>query len=109
MTYFYLSMAIIFEVIATSSIKLTEEFTKVIPSLIVIFGYLISFYFFALTIKVLPLGITYAIWSGLGVCLVTVVGVLFYNEYLDLPAMIGITLIVAGVVIINLFSGSLPR
>ncbi len=109
MTYFYLSMAILSEVIATSSIKLTEGFTKIIPSIVVIFGYLVSFYFFALAIRALPLGIAYAIWSGLGIFLVTIVGVLFYNEYLDFPAIAGTILIIAGVVIINLFSESLPR
>ena len=97
MTYFYLSMAILSEVIATSSIKLTEGFTKIIPSIVVIFGYLVSFYFFALAIRALPLGIAYAIWSGLGIFLVTIVGVLFYNEYLDFPAIAGTILIIASI------------
>ncbi|OUU80841.1 MAG: QacE family quaternary ammonium compound efflux SMR transporter [Gammaproteobacteria bacterium TMED78] len=109
MTYLFLALAIIFEVIATSTIKLTAEFTKPIPSLVVLLGYVTSFYFFALVIKVLPLGITYAIWSGGGIFLISIMGVIIYKEYLDLAAIIGIALITIGVIVINVFSQSIPR
>jgi len=104
MTYFYLAIAIIAEVAATSALKASEEFTNLLPSLIVVIGYGIAFYFMTLVLRVIPVGITYAIWSGLGIVLVTVVGVFLYRQIPDIPALIGMGLIVAGVVVINVFS-----
>ena len=106
MTYLYLAIAIVAEVIATSALKASSEFTKFIPSLIVISGYAISFYFLTLTLKTLPLGITYAVWSGLGVVLISIAGILLYSETPDLPAVIGMGLIISGVLVIHLFSNS---
>ena len=104
MTYFYLTIAIIAEVAATSALKASEEFTRLVPSLIVVIGYGVAFYFMTLVLRVIPVGITYAIWSGLGIVLVTVVGIFLYKQIPDIPALIGMGLIVAGVVVINVFS-----
>ena len=104
MTYLYLVLAIIAEVAATSAIKLTGEFSKLYPSLFVLIGYGISFYLLALVLRTLPVGITYAIWAGLGIVLVTIVAAILYKQIPDLPALIGMALIIAGVVIIHLFS-----
>ena len=104
MTYFYLAIAIIAEVAATSALKASEEFTNLVPSIIVVIGYGIAFYFMTLVLRVIPVGITYAIWSGLGIVLVTVVGIFLYRQMPDVPALIGMGLIVSGVVVINVFS-----
>ncbi len=104
MAYLYLAIAIIAEVIATSALKASAEFTKLIPSLVVVAGYATAFYFMTLTIRTLPIGITYAIWSGIGIVLVTVAGAVFYKQIPDLPAVIGIGFIIVGVAVINIFS-----
>ena len=104
MAYFYLALAIIAEVIATSSLKASAEFTKLLPSLIVVTGYGIAFYLLTLVLRSIPVGITYAIWSGVGIILVAVMGAILYKQIPDLPAMIGMALIVTGVVIIHVFS-----
>ena len=104
MAYPYLAIAIIAEVIATSALKASEEFTKVVPSLIVIIGYGAAFYFLTLVLRTIPVGVTYAIWSGLGIVLVTIASVILYKQIPDLPAVLGMGLIIAGVVVINVFS-----
>ena len=104
MTYLFLAAAIIAEVAATSALKASDGFTKTIPIIIVIVGYGAAFYFMALVFKVLPIGVTYAIWSGLGIVLVTLVGFLFYKQTLNIPTIIGIGLILSGVIVINIFS-----
>lgn len=103
MAYLYLSMAIVMEVIATSLLKVTDGFTKLTPSLIVICGYAISFYFMSIVVKFIPIGISYAIWAGVGVIGTSLVGVVFYKQILDIPQIIGITLIILGIVVIHLF------
>ena len=104
MVYVYLATAIIAEVIATSALKASDEFTRLIPSLIVVTGYAVAFYFMTLTIRTLPIGITYAVWSGLGIVLISIVGAVFYKEIPDVPAMIGMGLIISGVVVIHIYS-----
>ena len=104
MAYFYLAIAIIAEVAATSALKASAEFTRLVPSLIVIVGYGIAFYCMTLVLRSIPVGITYAVWAGLGIVLVTIVGAILYKEIPDLPAVIGIGLIVAGVMVINVYS-----
>lgn len=104
MIYFYLLLAIIAEVIATSALKSAEGFSKLYPSLLVIAGYTVSFYLLSMILQQLPLGITYAVWAGLGIVLVAVSGAIFYGQMPDLPAIIGISFIITGVVIIHLFS-----
>ena len=106
MTYWYLAIAIIAEVAATSALRASEEFTRLVPSLIVIVGYGVSFYFMMLVLRVIPVGITYAIWSGIGIVLVTIVGAIFFKQIPDAPALLGMGLIIAGVVVIHLFSKS---
>lgn len=104
MAYLYLAIAIIAEVTATSALKASAEFTKLIPSTIVVVGYGVAFYFMTLVLRTIPIGITYAIWSGLGIVLVTIVGIMFYKQIPDIPAIIGMGLIVSGVVVIHVFS-----
>jgi small multidrug resistance pump len=104
MAYLYLFVAIVAEVVGTSALKATEGFTKLVPSLIVIAGYAVSFYFVSLALKSMSVGVAYAIWSGLGLALVAVVGMVLYKQVPDLAALVGILLILAGVVVIYLFS-----
>ncbi|MCX4029029.1 QacE family quaternary ammonium compound efflux SMR transporter [Endozoicomonas sp. SM1973] len=104
MVYVYLAIAIVAEVAATSALKASEEFTKLTPSLIVVIGYSLAFYLLTLVLRTMPVGIAYAIWSGLGIVLVAIVGVVVYKQVLDLPAIVGMLLIVLGVIIINVFS-----
>ena len=106
MAHIYLAFAIIAEVIATSALKASAEFTKVIPSIIVVVGYGVAFYLLTHVLKTMPVGITYAIWSGLGIVLVTIAGMFLYKQMPDLPAVIGMGLIIAGVVVIYVFSKS---
>ena len=107
MPYIYLAIAIIAEVIGTSALKASDEFTKLIPSIIVVMGYVVAFYFMTLTLRTIPVGITYAIWSGLGIVLVTVVGIFLYRQIPDTAAVIGMGFIILGVVIIHFFSKSI--
>ena len=100
----YLLLAIISEVIATASIKSTEEFTNLIPSVVVIIGYCAAFYFLSLTLDEIPLGIAYAIWSAVGIVGVALIAVIFHDQRLDAGAMIGMGLIIAGIVVMRLYS-----
>ena len=104
MAYLYLALAIFAEIIATSALKASEEFTKLVPSAIVFIGYGVAFYFMTLVLRTIPIGITYAVWSGVGIILIAVIGAIFYKEIPDLPAIIGMGLIIAGVAVIHLFS-----
>lgn len=99
-----LSIAIVCEVIATSSIPKTEQFTKLMPSTVVIIGYGIAFFLLSVTVKSMPVGLVYAIWSGAGIVLVAAVGYFLYGQKLDLAAIIGIGFILTGVMIVNLLS-----
>ncbi|MFG1423631.1 MULTISPECIES: SMR family transporter [Roseixanthobacter] len=109
MTYVLLLVAITAEVIATSALKAAEGFSKPLPSVIVVIGYAVAFYCLSLTLKVLPVGIAYAIWSGVGIVLVAAIGLVVYGQKLDLPAVIGLGLIIAGVLVVNLLSKSVPH
>lgn len=99
-----LSIAIVSEVIATSYIPKTEQFTKVMPSTVVLIGYGIAFFLLSVTVQTMPVGVVYAIWSGAGIVLVATVGYFVYGQRLDLPALVGIGFIIAGVLIVNLLS-----
>ncbi len=99
-----LGIAIVSEVIATSALKASEGFTRLLPSAIVVVGYGVAFYCLSLVLRTLPVGIVYAIWSGVGVALIALAGWLLYDQALDLPAILGLTLIVAGVIVLNVFS-----
>jgi len=104
MHWLYLAVAITAEVIATSALKASEGFTRTIPSVVVAIGHGVAFYFLSLTLKTLPVGVAYAVWSGLGVVLVSLVGYIFLGQSLDFAGCVGIGLIVAGVAVLNLFS-----
>jgi small multidrug resistance pump len=109
MHFVYLAIAIISEVVATSALKATEEFTKPGPSLLVLIGYGLAFYFLTLSLRVIPVGIAYAIWAGVGVVLVALVSAVLYKQLPDMPAMVGMAMIVGGVVVIQLFSKSIHQ
>lgn len=109
MTYLYLALAIIAEVVATSALKSSAGFTRLWPSVTVMVGYGLAFYLLALVLRTLPVGIAYAFWAGLGIVLVTLVGILVYGEKPDLPALLGLAMIVGGVVVIQVFSSVSPH
>ena len=104
MSWVYLLTAIVAEVIATSALKASDGFSKLLPSVITVAGYAVAFYCLSLTLRHIPGGVAYAVWSGLGVVLITAVAWLVFGQKLDLPALIGMGLIVAGVVVMNVFS-----
>lgn len=106
MPHVYLLLAILAEVVATTALKASDEFTRPGPTTVVVVGYGLAFYLLSLVFRTLPVGLVYAIWSGAGVALVTLVSALIYREIPDTPALIGMGLIVAGVVVINVFSTS---
>jgi small multidrug resistance pump len=108
-TYIYLAIAIVAEVVATSALKASSEFTKLVPSIIVVIGYGISFYLMAMVLRTMPIGITYAIWSGVGIVLVAVVGAFLYRQIPDVPAVLGMMLIISGVAVIHLFSDTVSH
>jgi small multidrug resistance pump len=107
--WIFLTIAIVSEVIATSALKSSEGFSRLWPSVIVTIGYMSAFYFLSLTLKTIPIGIAYAVWAGSGVALIALIAWIFFGQALDLPAIIGLSLIVAGVVVLNLFSKSVSH
>lgn len=107
--YLYLGIAIVFEVIGTSALQASESFSRLVPSLITAVTYAASFLFLAQTLKTIPVGIAYALWSGIGIVLIAAVGWFWFKQALDTPALLGLSLIVAGVVVVNAFSESLPH
>lgn len=102
--WIFLLVAIIAEVVATSALKASDGFTKIIPSLLVVIGYGLAFYCLSLTLRSIPIGVAYAIWSGLGIVLITLVAWWYFDQKLDTPAIIGMSFIVSGVIIMNIFS-----
>ncbi|MEL6801744.1 MAG: multidrug efflux SMR transporter [Pseudomonadota bacterium] len=104
--YLYLIVAIIFETIGTSALQASQQFTRAGPTLVVILAYAISFYLLGLSLKYMPVGIVYAIWSGLGIVSITIIGLVVFGQRLDTPALIGLAMIIGGVLVIHLFSKS---
>ncbi len=104
MHWIFLAIAILAEVMATSMLKLTDGFTRLVPSLVVIAGYAVAFYFLALTLRTIAVGVAYAIWAGLGIALIAVIGWLVLGQRLDAAGAAGIALIIAGVIVLNVFS-----
>jgi small multidrug resistance pump len=104
MGYWYLAIAIVAEVIATNALKAADGFTRLIPGAIVVIGYGIAFYFLSLVLKTIPVGTAYAIWAGAGIVLVAIIAAIVFKQIPDVPAIIGMVLIVSGVVIIYVFS-----
>ncbi len=109
MSYLYLAVAIVAEVIATSALKSTEGFTRLVPSLVVGLGYVVAFYCLSITVRELPVGVVYAIWSAVGIVLVAGFAWIYYGQALDLPAILGLGLIIAGVAVVNLFSKTMAH
>lgn len=104
MHYVYLAIAIVSEVTATTALKAADGFTRLAPSVVVVIGYALAFYFLSLTLRTMAVGVAYAIWSGVGVTLICIIGAVVYKQHLDAPAIAGIALIVGGVAVLNLFS-----
>jgi small multidrug resistance pump len=102
--YALLGIAIVAEVIATSAMRASEGFSRLLPSVVVVFGYGVAFYCLSLTLRSIPVGIVYAVWSGAGIVLITLVALVLYRQVPDLPAIIGLGLIIAGVAVLNIFS-----
>lgn len=102
----YLAIAIVGEVIATSFLRASAGFTQLVPTAVVVVGYSVTFYFFSLALQTIPVGIGYAIWSGAGIVLISIIAYFVHGQTLDLPALIGMALILAGVLVINIFSQS---
>jgi len=106
MGYLYLGIAIVFEVVATTALKASESFTQLWPSVIVCVGYAVTFYALSLALQSITVGVAYALWSGLGIVLITTAGFFVYGQKVDLAGLLGMGLIIAGVVVIQLFSKS---
>lgn len=104
MIYLYLTVAIALEVVATSALKMSDGFTKLTPSIVTLVGYGFAFFFLSLTLRTMPVGVVYALWSGIGIVFIAAIGYFYFRQPLDLPAIIGLVLIIAGVLIVNLFS-----
>ena len=109
MPYVFLFLAIISEVIGTSALAASNQFTRLVPSLITVAGYGLGFYFFSFALKAIPMGVAYAIWGGVGIVLVTIIGFVFLKQKLDFPALVGIALIVIGVLVMQLFSKTISH
>lgn len=105
-SYALLVVAILSEVVGTSALKASDGFSRLAPSLVTIAAYAVAFYFLSLTLKVIPVGVAYAIWSGVGIILIALIGVFWFRQSLDIPAVVGLGLIIAGVVVVNVFSRS---
>ena len=104
MTYLYLAIAIVAETIATSALKLSDNFTKLAPSVVTVVGYAIAFYFLSLVLRTMSTGVAYAIWSGVGIVLISLIGWLWMGQPLNWQTMAGMGMIIVGVVVVNLFS-----
>jgi small multidrug resistance pump len=107
--WLHLAAAIVCEVAATSALRASDGFTRLGPTLFVIAGYTVAFFFLSLTLRTIPVGIAYAIWSGVGVSLIALIGWLVLGQRLDLPAVVGIVLIVTGVIVMNVYSRAVPH
>ena len=105
----YLTLAIVGEVIGTSALKASEGFTRFMPSALCVMAFAITFYFLSLTLRAIPVGVAYAVWSGVGIVLISIIGYFLFNQSLDVPAIVGIALIICGVVVINTMSDSVPH
>jgi len=104
MHWLYLAAAVLFETIGTTALQASQQFTRAGPSVLVVASYAVSFYLLAMTLRYMPVGVVYAIWSGLGICFIATIAYFIFGQKLDLPAMIGIAMIIGGIAVINLFS-----
>lgn len=108
-TYLFLMAAILAEVVATTALARSESFTRLWPSLVAIFGYAVAFWLLSYPLRVMPTGVVYAIWSGMGIVLISGVAWVWYRQTLDFAALLGLAFILVGVLIVNLFSKSIPH
>lgn len=104
--YLFLLIAVLFETIGTSALEASQQFTRLWPSALVIVAYAIAFYMLSMTLRVMPVGIVYALWSGFGIIFIALIGFVVFKQRLDLPAVLGLALIILGIVVINVFSKS---
>ncbi|SIT77974.1 DMT family transporter [Pontibaca methylaminivorans] len=104
--YLFLMIAVLFETIGTSALEASQQFTRPWPSALVIVAYAIAFYMLSMTLRVMPVGIVYALWSGFGIIFIALIGFVVFKQRLDLPAILGLALIIIGIVVINVFSKS---
>ncbi|TCP63437.1 small multidrug resistance pump [Rhodovulum bhavnagarense] len=108
-SYLFLLLAILTETAATSALQASQQFTRLLPSVIVVAGYALSFYFLSFALRTIPVGVAYAIWSGLGVVLIAAIAWVVFGQRVDLPGAIGMTMIVGGITVIHLFSKTSPH
>lgn len=106
MAYFYLVLAVMAETVGTSALQASQQFTRPLPSVLVVIGYATAFWFLSLVLRTIPVGVAYAIWSGLGILFIALIGWLVFRQPLDMPAVIGMALILSGIVVIQVFSGT---
>ena len=106
MPWIYLTFAIAMEVVGTSALKMSDGFTRFAPSMVVIGGYGLSFYLLALALRSIPVGAAYAVWSGMGIVFITLIGRFYFGQRLEIPALAGIALIIVGVIMVQIFSGA---
>ncbi|WP_034886101.1 DMT family transporter [Ensifer aridi] len=106
MLYTVLVIAIVFEVLGTSAMQAAQHFTRPTPTVLMVVCYAVAFFFLSYTLRYIPVGIAYALWSGLGIVLISAVGYVTFDQKLDLPAILGLALIISGVLVLNLFSKS---
>jgi len=107
--YVYLAVAVLFETIGTTALQASQQFTKFWPSVLVVLAYSVAFYMLSITLRTMPVGVVYALWSGLGVILIACIGYVVFGQKLDGPALLGLALIIAGIAVINLFSKTAPH
>lgn len=108
-TYLLLALAILAETVGTSALQASQQFTRFWPSVVVVLAYGVSFYLLALTLKVLPVGVVYAFWSGLGIVFIAIIGFVIFKQALDGPAILGMAMILSGILVIHLFSNATPH
>lgn len=107
--YLILALAVLAETIGTTALQASQQFTRLWPSVLVVIAYAVSFYLLSITLRVMPVGVVYALWSGLGIVLITLIGWSIFGQRLDLPALLGLGLIMAGIAVIHLFSSAVPH
>lgn len=107
--YVYLLIAVVFETIGTTALNATAQFTRLVPSLVVVASYACAFYFLSLTLRTMPVGVVYALWSGIGIVLIALMGLLVYGQKLDAPALLGLALIISGIAVVHLYSDTTPH
>ena len=107
--YLILALAVLAETIGTTALQASQQFTRLWPSVLVVLAYAMSFYLLSMTLKVMPVGVVYALWSGLGIILIAIIGFAVFGQRLDLPAVIGLLMIIGGIAVIHLFSNATPH